>query len=94
MSINCIRSLLEDAVETHGEKPALLFNGRAMSYSELASRVNQVACYLDELGLPKNSRIGVYSNKCMEQVIYPYLLLTSLTQCQETKLIICNVYHL
>jgi acyl-CoA synthetase (AMP-forming)/AMP-acid ligase II len=69
MSINCIRSLLEDAVETHGEKPALLFDGRAMSYSELASRVNQVACYLDELGLPKNSRIGVYSNKCMEQVI-------------------------
>ena len=69
MSINSIRTLLEDAVESHSDKPALLFNGRQMTYAELFSRVNQVACYLDELGLPKNTRIGVYSNKCIEQVI-------------------------
>jgi len=69
MSINCIRSLLEDAVQSHSDKTAVLFNGKGMTYGELFSRVNQVACYLDELGLPGNSRIGVYSNKGMEQVI-------------------------
>lgn len=69
MSINCIRSILEDAVLSHSDKTALLFNGKGMTYSELFSRVNQVACYLDELGLPEHSRIGVYSNKGMEQVI-------------------------
>ncbi len=69
MSINCIRSVLEDAVQSHGDKTALLFNGNGMTYSELFDRVNQVACYLDELGLPKDARVGVYSNKGMEQVI-------------------------
>ncbi len=69
MSINCIRSLLEDAVQSQSDKTALLFNGRSMTYGELFTRVNQVACYLDELDLPKNSRVGVYSNKGIEQVI-------------------------
>ncbi len=69
MSINAIRTLLEDAVQSHGDKPALLFDGRQMTYGELFSKVNQVACYLDELGYPKGARIGLYSNKCMEQVV-------------------------
>jgi acyl-CoA synthetase (AMP-forming)/AMP-acid ligase II len=56
-------------VLSHNDKPAVLFSGQSMSYGELFNRVNQVACYLDELGLPRNSRIGVYSNKGMEQVI-------------------------
>ena len=69
MSINCIRTLLEDAVQSHSDKAALVFNERSMTYAELFSKANQVACYLDELGLPKNSRIGVFSNKGLEQVI-------------------------
>jgi acyl-CoA synthetase (AMP-forming)/AMP-acid ligase II len=77
MSINCIRSLLEDAVHSDSDKDALLFNGQSMSYGELFSRVNQVACYLDELALPKHSRIGVYSNKGMEQVIAILALLST-----------------
>jgi acyl-CoA synthetase (AMP-forming)/AMP-acid ligase II len=77
MSINCIRSLLEDAVYSHSDKTALLFNGKAMTYAELFSRVNQVACYLDELDLPGHSRIGVYSNKGMEQVIAILAILSS-----------------
>ena len=69
MSINCIRTLLEDAVQSHSDKPALLFDGAQITYGELFSKVNQVACYLDELGLPANSRVGVYSKKGIEQVI-------------------------
>lgn len=69
MSINCIRTLLDDAVQSHGDKTALLMSGASLSYDELYSKVNQVACYLTELGLPRNARIGVYSNKGIEQVI-------------------------
>ena len=69
MSINCIRTLLEDARESHGDKTALIFDDRRMTYSELFTRVNQVALYLQELGLPADSRIGIYSKKGIEQVV-------------------------
>ena len=42
MSINSIRNLLEDAVQSHSDKPAVLFNGEEMTYAELFSKVNQV----------------------------------------------------
>lgn len=69
MSINCIRTLLEDAVSSHSDKVAITNDGAALTYAELFTQVNQVACYLDELNLPKNTRIGVYSGKSIEQVI-------------------------
>ncbi|MCV6609478.1 MAG: AMP-binding protein [Amphritea sp.] len=69
MSINCIRTLLEDAVQTHGDKTALVFNEQSITYSELFTRVNQVALYLSELDLPKDTRIGIYSIKSIEQVV-------------------------
>ncbi|MEP5568023.1 MAG: AMP-binding protein [Halioglobus sp.] len=102
MSINCIRSILEDAVQSDSDKAALLLNGESMSYAQLFSRVNQVACYLDELGLPKNARIGVYSNKGMEQVIailailstdYVLVPLTRLLKAEQVEYIIndCDI---
>jgi len=69
MSINCVRTLLEKAVKTHGDKIALVFNDKSISYSELFARVNQVAFYLRELDLPKGARIGIYSSKSIEQVV-------------------------
>ncbi len=69
MSINCIRTLIERAAETHADKTALVLNESSLSYAELFTQVNQVAFYLNELGLPKGSRIGIYSNKGIEQVI-------------------------
>jgi acyl-CoA synthetase (AMP-forming)/AMP-acid ligase II len=69
MSINCIRTLIEDAALSHADKTALVFNDKSITYAELLKRVNQVAYYLTELDLPKDSRIGIYSNKGIEQVI-------------------------
>lgn len=97
MSINCIRTLLEDAVQSHSDKIALVFNERSMSYGELFSKVNQVACYLSELDLPEHSRIGVYSNKSIEQVVailailstdYVLVPLTRLLQPEQVEYII------
>ena len=97
MSINCIRAVLEDAAESHSEKTALIYNDKRITYGELFSKVNQVACYLQELNLPKNSRIGVYSNKRMEQVIallailstdYVLVPLTKLLKSEQVEYII------
>lgn len=69
MSINCIRTLIERAAETQADKTALVFNETSLTYGELFTKVNQVAFYLNELGLEKGSRVGIYSNKSVEQVI-------------------------
>lgn len=69
MSINCIRGPLEQAAETHPDKVALIHNDERLTYRELLTRVNRVALYLQELGLPKGTRIGLYANKSVSQVV-------------------------
>ncbi|ASJ73559.1 AMP-binding protein [Granulosicoccus antarcticus] len=69
MSINCIRILLDKAAQTHPDKIALTHKEQQLTYAELLARVNHVALYLQELGLPKGSRVGVYTNKDISQVI-------------------------
>ncbi len=102
MSINCIRTLIEDAAKTHSDKTALIFNEKSITYSELFAKVNQVAYYLKELDLPKNSRVGVYSNKGIEQVIailailstdYILVPLTKLLKAEQVEYIIndCDI---
>lgn len=102
MSINCIRTLLEDAAKTHGDKTAVVLNENSLTYDELFSKVNQVAFYLNELGLPKNTRVGIYSNKCVEQVVailailstdYVLVPLTKLLKPEQVEYIIndCDI---
>ena len=69
MSINCMRAVLEDAAQSHPDKTVLIHQGRRLSYEGLFKKVNQVALYLQELDLPKGTRIGIYSNKGIEQAI-------------------------
>ena len=69
MSINCVRLLLENAALSHPDKIALIHQEQQLSYSELLTRVNQVAFYLHELDLPKGARVGIYANKNVSQVL-------------------------
>jgi len=102
MSINCIRTLIEDAAKTHADKTALILNQESITYGELFTKVNQVAYYLKELDLPKDSRIGIYSNKGIEQVIailsilstdYILVPLTKLLKSEQVEYIIkdCDI---
>jgi len=102
MSINCIRTLIEDSARTHGDKTALIFNQESITYGELFTKVNQVAYYLKELDLPKDSRVGIYSNKGIEQVIailsilstdYILVPLTKLLKPEQVEYIIkdCDI---
>ncbi len=102
MSINCIRRLIEDAAISHPNKSALILNEKSLTYDELLTKVNQVAFYLKELNLPKGSRIGIYSNKGIEQVIailsilstdYVLVPLTKLLKAEQVEYIIkdCDI---
>ena len=102
MSINSIRTLIEDSASSHANKKAIVFNEKNISYEELLKKVNQVAFYLKELDLPKGSRIGVYSNKGIDQVIailavlstsYVLVPLTRLLKSEQVEYIIndCDI---
>ena len=102
MSINCIRTLIEDSAVSHKDKTALVFAQKSITYGELFKKVNQVAYYLQELDLPKDSRIGIHSNKSIEQVIailailstdYILVPLTKLLQPEQIEYIVndCDI---
>jgi len=69
MTVNTVRALLEDAVRIAPDKHALIHDQARLSYRDLMSRVNRVANYLNAQQLPHGSRIGIYSNKSIDQVI-------------------------
>jgi acyl-coenzyme A synthetase/AMP-(fatty) acid ligase len=69
MTVNTVRALLEDAVRIAPDATALVHDQTRLTYRELFSRVNRVANYLDTLKLPYGSRIGIYSNKSLDQII-------------------------
>ena len=102
MSINCIRTLIEDANVSNPNKTALVFGNEKLTYSELFTKVNQIAYYLAELNFPKGSRIGLYSNKGIDQVIailailstdYVLVPLTKLLKSEQVEYIIgdCDI---
>ncbi len=102
MSINCIRTLIEDAALSHADKKALILDQESITYSELFTKVNQVAYYLAELDLSPDTRIGIYSSKSIEQVIsilavlstkYILVPLTKLLKPQQVEYIIndCDI---
>lgn len=102
MSINSIRTLIVDASVSHPNKDALIFNDKKITYKELFTKVNQVAFYLKELDLPKGSRIGIYSNKGIDQLVailsilstnYVLVPLTKLLKAEQVEYIIkdCDI---
>lgn len=102
MSINSVRALLEEASHSHAEKTALVVNEKSLNYGELFTKVNQVALYLSELNLAKGARVGIYSDKGIEQVIailailstdYILVPLTKLLKPEQVEYIIndCDI---
>ena len=102
MSINCIRTLIEDSNVSNPEKIALVFGNKKLTYAELFTKVNQIAYYLAQLDLPRGSRIGLYSNKGIDQVIailailstnYVLVPLTKLLKPEQVEYIIgdCDI---
>ena len=52
--------------ELHPHKTAVIFEGTQISYRQLHTRVNQVCCWLQSLGIEKGDRVAVMLGNCPE----------------------------
>jgi long-chain acyl-CoA synthetase len=67
--------LLEQAVATHGPRPALEFFGAEVSYTELGARVERVAEGLRRLGVGAGDRVALVLPNCPEHIVAFYAVL-------------------
>ena len=60
---------LEEAVENHPGKTAVLFEGRTLKYSELGNQSDRFASALCKMGIQKGERVSIFMQNCMEYII-------------------------
>ena len=64
-----LQQLLNRSAERFPEKPAVWARGRSITYRELAEKSNQLAHLLQERGIKKGDRVGLFFPKCLESII-------------------------
>ncbi len=65
----CLHELFEQQVEKTPEAPALAFAGRRLSYRELHERANQLAHFLQKLGVGPEIIVAISLERSLEMVI-------------------------
>ncbi|HWV64278.1 non-ribosomal peptide synthetase [Chitinophaga sp.] len=64
-----VQEIFEEQVNLHGDKTALVFESKRLTYQELNIRVNQLAHYLREKGVQRNRVVGICAGRSIEMVI-------------------------
>jgi aspartate racemase len=64
-----INELFESQVEKTPQNIALVWQNQQLTYQGLNSRANQLAHYLQELGISKGVPVGIYLESCLEIII-------------------------
>ena len=71
-----MRYLLTEAVtqsaERYPDREAIRYSGGSLTYTELESRSNSLARTLQELGLSRGERVGIFMNKGLESAVAIY----------------------
>jgi len=67
-----LHGLFEAQVERTPEAVAVEFDGRQLSYRELNERANQLACYLQGIGVSPDTLVGVCMERSLELVVALY----------------------
>ena len=65
----CIHQLFEAQVELTPDAVALVFEGQELTYSELNSRANQLAHYLQKLGVQPETLVGICVERSIEMIV-------------------------
>jgi long-chain acyl-CoA synthetase len=68
-------SLLADAVERYGDRPATAFLGKRLTYRELGEQVGRFAGVLAGLGVAKGDRVGLMLPNCPQYIVAFYACL-------------------
>lgn len=64
-----LQQLLQKSASRYPDNLAVWARGRSLTYRELEQRSNQLAHLLQERGVRKGDRVGIYFPKCAESVI-------------------------
>src|ERR1700730_19287341 len=64
----CLQQLFEAQVGRTPRDPAVLFEHSCLTYQELNERANQLAHYLQRLGVGPDVLVGVYMERSLEMV--------------------------
>ena len=65
----CVHQLFEAQVERTPEAIAVIFQEQQLSYRELNHRANQVAHYLQSLGVVPETRVGLFVEPSLEMIV-------------------------
>jgi amino acid adenylation domain-containing protein len=65
----CLDELIEDQIERTPDAVALVFEGNQLTYRQLGDRANQLAGYLQELGVGRNTLVAICVERSLEMVV-------------------------
>ncbi|NET61630.1 MAG: amino acid adenylation domain-containing protein, partial [Symploca sp. SIO2E6] len=65
----CIHQLFETQVRKTPDAVAVIFEDRKLTYSQLNSKANQLAHYLQQLGVKADTRVGICVERSVEMVV-------------------------
>ena len=65
----CIHQLVEEQVELTPDAIAVIFQERQLTYRELNNRANQLAHYLQKLGVRNDALVGICVERSLEMVV-------------------------
>jgi amino acid adenylation domain-containing protein len=65
----CVHQLFEEQVEQNPDRVAVVFKDQQLTYRELNARANQLAYYLQNLGVSPDVLVGIYIEARIERVI-------------------------
>ena len=71
----CLHQLFEAQVKKTPHSPALIFDGKILTYNEFNRRANQVAHYLKRVGVTAETLVGIFMERSPEMVIAMYGIL-------------------
>lgn len=66
--MNIVR-MLQETAERHPENPAIIYEGKRISYKNLNQFVNALAYYLQGLGIKKGDKVAIMFSNCPEFII-------------------------
>ncbi|NJR45853.1 MAG: amino acid adenylation domain-containing protein [Hyellaceae cyanobacterium CSU_1_1] len=71
----CLHQLFEAKVAEHSQAVAIVCQGKYLTYGELEQKANQLACYLQSLGVQAETLVGICLNRSLEMIIGLFAIL-------------------
>jgi amino acid adenylation domain-containing protein len=66
---SCVHSLFEEQVKRNPDAVALIYNDKRLTYKELNTRANQLAHYLQKLGVGPEVLVGICMDRSVELIV-------------------------